>query len=98
MAYATKALVRVSHGVVGLATGAVKNAQISLYHYATDDAAATVETAGYFNGDRARLNVGDVIIASMVNAGTPVMKQYAVTAAPKTTGNVTVAIQTVTAG
>lgn len=82
---------------VGLASGAQKNALISLYSYATDDAAATVEAAGYFNSARGRLTVGTVIIASMANAGTPVLKAYVVTAVPAT-GNVTIALQTTTAG
>ena len=83
---------------VGLASGAQKNALVSLYSYATDDAAATVEAAGYFNSARTRLTVGTVIIASMANAGTPVLKAYVVTAAPQVTGNVTIALQTTTAG
>jgi hypothetical protein len=99
MAFAPKALVRMAHPApVGLATGLPKAAQISMFLYGTDDAAATVETAAYFNSARAQLNVGDIILATMAHAGTPVTKQYVVTAAPKTTGNVTIAIQTVTAG
>ena len=82
---------------VGLASGAQKNALISLFSYGTDDAAATVEAAGYFNAARARLTVGSIIIASMANAGTPVVKTYVVTAVPAT-GNVTIALATTTAG
>ena len=82
---------------VGLASGAQKNALISVFAYSTDDAAATVEAAGYFNSARLRLTVGSIILASMVNAGTPVLKAYVVTAVPAT-GNVTIALQTTTAG
>lgn len=82
---------------VGSAAGASQQQQVSLFLYGTDDAAATVEAAGYFNGARAILNKGDIIMASMVNSGTPVTKQYIATAVPAT-GNVTIAIQVVTAG
>lgn len=82
---------------VGLASGAQKNAQIGVFFYGTDDAAATVEAAGYFNSARARLTVGSIIIASMVNGNTPVLKSYVVTAVPAT-GNVTIALQATTAG
>jgi hypothetical protein len=98
MALSIKSLSRIAHQVsVGSAAGAVQSQQCGLHLYATDDAAATVEAAGYFNNARAFLRKGDVIIATMVNSGTPVMKQYVATAVPAT-GNITIAIQTVTAG
>jgi hypothetical protein len=98
MALSLKSLSRIAHQVsVGSAAGAAQAQQAGPLFYTTDDAAATVEAAGYFNGARAFLRKGDVIIASMVNSGTPVMKQYVATAVPAT-GNVTVALQTTTAG
>jgi hypothetical protein len=99
MAFSAKALVRQGTAApVGTAAGATRTEQVSHFIYATEDAAATVEVAGYFNNGRAIINKGDVIHASMVFATTPVTKQYVVTAAPKTTGNVTIALQTTTAG
>lgn len=82
---------------VGSTAGASQAQQAGLLIYATDDAAATVETAGYFNNARAFLRKGDILLATMVNSGTPVTKQYVFTAVPAT-GNVIIAIQTVTAG
>jgi hypothetical protein len=99
MALSLKSLVRQGTAApVGLATGLPRAAAVSLFTYATDDAAATVETAAYFNNARAILNVGDHIDASMVMAGTPVAKKYICTVVPKTTGNVVVVLQTTTAG
>lgn len=98
MTLSTKSLVRLStQAPVGSAAGAPQQQQVSVFVYATDVAAATVETAGYFNGARAQLRKGDIILASMVNGGTPVGKTYVVTAVPAT-GNVTIALQTATAG
>ena len=82
---------------VGSTAGAAQTQQAGLLLYASDDAAATVEVAGYFNGARPFLRKGDIILATMANSGTPVTKQYVVTAVPAT-GNVTVAIQVVTGG
>lgn len=78
-----------------LATG-ISNSR-SLYIYPTNDAAAAVETAGYFNGARGRLGKGDIVLAMMALGGTPVGKAYIVTAAPSS-GNITVALFTATAG
>lgn len=97
MSLTTKSLVRTRQVTVGSAAGAAQGKQISKWLYATDDAAATVETAGYFNNARAQLAVGDVIEASMANTGTPVTKTYVATAVPAS-GNVTVALQTTAAG
>lgn len=38
----------------------------SLWSYKTDDAAATVDTAGYFNEDGSPLKLGDVILRTTV--------------------------------
>lgn len=97
MSYCAKALHRVSQSMVGSTTGTAKSNLISDWRYGTDDAAATVETAGYFNAERAALKAGDTIRASMALGGTPVFKIYVVTAAPAT-GNVTIALQATTAG
>lgn len=98
MAFSPRSLVRQSVSApVGSTAGAAQQQQVSYFIYATDDPAATVETAGYFNNARAILSKGDIISASMVNSGTPVRKGYIVTAVP-TSGNVTVALTTTTAG
>lgn len=98
MAFAQKALAKTHNGFIGLATGLVKNGTVSKHFYCTDDAAAVVEAAGYFNLARAQLRVGDIIEASMVNAGTPVGKGYVVTAVPAAPSNITIALQSATAG
>lgn len=99
MSFSAKSLAR--NGVqvpVGSAAGAAGATVLSIFAYATDDAAATVETAGYFNNARALLTVGDIILAVMaVGGGTPVLKAYTATAVPAS-GNVTIARQTTTAG
>ena len=70
---------------------------ISTWHYATNDLASAVEAAGFFNDMRNSASVGDIIIASLDLDGTPVLKNYMFTAVPAS-GNVTVALQTTTAG
>lgn len=97
MSLSTKSLVRIAQVTVGSTAGAAQGKQASKWFYATDDAAATVETAGYFNNARAQLAVGDIIEATMVNGGTPVTKTYVATAVPAS-GNVTVVLQATTAG
>lgn len=83
---------------VGSTAGTPNLNQISSFVYATDDAAAVVEAAGYFNAARGLMTVGSIIQAVMaIGGGTPVHKNYVVTAVPNS-GNVTIAIQTVTAG
>jgi hypothetical protein len=42
----------------------------TLWHYTTPDAAATVDTAGYFNGASEMLRVGDLILANVDTGGT----------------------------
>lgn len=98
MALSQRSLVRRSHQTpIGLAAGTPSDRLAGGWDYATDDAAATVETAGYFNGARAFLRVGDVITSVMAAGGTPVLKQYVVTAVPAS-GNITTALQATTAG
>ncbi len=97
MSFCARALHRISQSMVGLASGIAKQAQVSGWRYATDDAAATVETAGYFNAARSILAVGDSIEAHMAMGGTPVLKFYVVTAVPAT-GNVTIALAATAAG
>jgi hypothetical protein len=98
MALSQRSLVRRSHQTpVGLAAGTPSDRLIGGWDYATDDAAATVEAAGYFNGARAFLRVGDIITAVMAAAGTPIGKNYVVLTVPAS-GNVTIGIFTATAG
>lgn len=91
MAYVETSLVRLAAIPVDSST------VICAYLYATADAAAVVETAGYFNSARTRLSKGDMIDAAMVVGGTPVSKRYVVTASPST-GNVTIAVQATAPG
>jgi hypothetical protein len=97
MTFYLGALQRIHQTLVGSTAGAAKTNMSSMWRYATDDAAVTVETAGYFNNARSLLTVGDQIFASMVLAGTPVVKTYNVLTVP-VSGNVTIAIQQATAG
>jgi hypothetical protein len=90
-------------GFIGDATSYGAASAKFLYSYATADAAATVEVAGYFDGALFGgvnpLNPGDVIMATMVLNGTPVLKNYVVlTNAVATGGHVTIGLQTATAG
>ena len=60
MAYQAKNL-----SVIGYANG------FTLWHYTTPDAAATVDTAGYFNAAADMLRVGDFIFANCATGGSP---------------------------
>ena len=60
MAYTSKTL-----SVLGYANG------FTLWHYATADAAATVDSSGYLNGAADLLRIGDFIFANTDTAGTP---------------------------
>jgi hypothetical protein len=64
--------------------------------YITDDVAAVVEAAGYFNAAATRLPVGSIIAAVMGMPATVKHKWYVVTVNTGTV--VTVALQTATAG
>ena len=43
----------------------------TLWHYTTTDPAATVDTAGYFNGAADMIRLGDMILANTDTDGTP---------------------------
>ena len=63
------------------AIGATQNSiTAGIWHYKSADAVATVETANYFNALAAELQIGDIIFASLVMGGSPVGRQYMVTA------------------
>ena len=99
MTFSPKSLARQAQIAVGNASGASNLNMISEFDYATDDAAATVETAGYFNGARALLTVGTIVTAIMaVGGGAPVCKTYVVLTVPAAPANVTIGLQTTTAG
>jgi hypothetical protein len=99
MAFSPQSLVRIANPApTGVAAGNLTDGrQISTFVYSTDDAAAVVEAANYFNSATARLTKGSIIMASMVAAGTNVLKNYVVTSATGA-ATVTVALQTTTAG
>ncbi len=61
---------------------------VALWHYATTDTVATVNTAGYFNSAANMLNVNDVIIAVTSTGGTPVISHVYVNANDGTTVDV----------
>jgi len=66
---------------------------ISKFFYGTDDVAAVVIAAGYFNDARAMLTPGDQIDASVAIGGTPERLMLQVDTVP-VTGNVTVSAET----
>jgi hypothetical protein len=66
MAFEPRSLTRISSSPYGVA---VNGNQVSKYFYATEDAAATVLAAGYFNANRANLHVNDLIECMCVAAG-----------------------------
>ncbi len=43
----------------------------TLWHYTTADAAADVDTQGYFNGASDMLRAGDMLMANVNTGGTP---------------------------
>lgn len=98
MAFAPKALVRKGavQIPVGTVAGLTNQRLVSQFGYATDDAAATVEGAGYFNAAAGELLRGSTIVVIAAFAGTPIRKEYVVTANTGTV--VTIALQTTTAG
>ena len=98
MAFSPKSCRRLdSQTPVGNAAGVATAAQINKYVYATQDAPAVVEAAGYFNAlrDSGSITIGSTIDASMSLGGTPVAKTYVATVVPAT-GNVVVVLQAVT--
>jgi len=86
----SKAMVRLASTPV--AAGRV----LTVWGYATADAKATVETAGYFNNAKADkdLQKGDQILAAMVIDGSTVAAHYVVTNL-NSGGNVTIALAAV---
>lgn len=96
MSHNTTSLVRHLQAPIGSTAGAAQSQLGNHFSYWTDDAAATVEAAGYFNASVVKLVKGATIDAVMACSGTPVRKSYVVTANTGTV--VTVALQTTTAG
>nr|WP_321482716.1 hypothetical protein [uncultured Cohaesibacter sp.] len=78
----------VSVGAIGTGSGSVK----SFCTYHTNDDAAAVETAGYFNALASDLQAGDIIMAGLDIDGAPALKNYIVSAV--TASAVTIAAQT----
>ena len=74
------------------ATGPGQTGIHSEWIFATNDAPAAVEAANYFNLAAPYVNKGDTIRASMSRSGTPVGKDYIVTAVDKAANTVTVAL------
>jgi hypothetical protein len=50
----------------------------TLWHYTTPDAAADVDTTGYFNAASDMLRAGDMILGNTATGGTPVHGIFAV--------------------
>jgi hypothetical protein len=78
-------------GAIGFGAGSMK----SKHFYVTNDDAATIQTANYFNPLAAQVSRGDVFEVSVNIATAPVSKSYVVTSA-QGAAVVTVALQTTT--
>jgi hypothetical protein len=92
MAFSPRSLILESSLPVGLVSGLpAANRSCNFYRYATDDAAATVIAAGYFNGAR-HLKVNDIIACVSVAGGAGDFLNLIVTASPAAPGNITVAV------
>ncbi len=68
----------------------------TLWHYATTDPGADVDTAGYFNSAADMVRVGDMMLANVDTDGTPASGIYLVNA--NTGGTVDVADMTAVGG
>lgn len=77
-----------------LTTGA--GGVLSTWHLVSNDAAAAVEASNYLDDAADALNVGDIIFAALDIDGSPVLKNYIVTAISGA-GAVTIAVQTAAA-
>lgn len=77
MAHETKNL---SVMPVGATSGSGADAVQHVAYLRTPDAAVVVEAANYLNASASRLPKGTIIFAAMVVNGTPVKKDYIVTA------------------
>lgn len=70
------------------------NANSNFFGYATADAVATVQAAGYFNSARHKLLVGDVIMVKAGLGGTPKLLFLHVATVPAAPTNITVTTET----
>lgn len=59
-----------------------------IWHYKSDDAAAVIDSAGYFNTYAKEINAGDVIFATTAASGTPVYGMFSVASNDGTTVDV----------
>lgn len=94
MAYDPKSMVAMGIGpFLSTAANTYTGYKQNVFYYATTDAKATVQAAGYFNSAAALLKVGDLINATFGVGGTIGFMSYIVTA--NTGSAVTVALQSV---
>lgn len=92
MAFNAKGFRTVTHiGTPDVNGGAGTNR--CLHAYITNDDTAAVITAGYFNSLAKRLMIGDIIMCSLDNDGTPMLRNYIVSNIAA--GVVTIAAQNV---
>lgn len=92
MAFNRNGLVEIMH--MGTITGEAGDRTI-LWSYVTNDDQAAFETAGYVTGMSHKIRKGDVLLASLDNDATPMLRNYIVTAVNKTTDQITFAAQNV---
>jgi hypothetical protein len=78
---------------VGFGSNVAAGRSLAIHHYVTTEAASVIETAAYFNAAYKQLAKGDIIFAVCVISGTPVLRQYVVTAS--SASGVTIAAQNV---
>lgn len=88
MTFTAAGMKRLTHiGAIGTGGASVR----SLWSYVTNDDAATLETANYFDEFLSEFRLGDQIIASIDLDGTPTIRVYVVTSV---TSHVTISRET----
>ncbi len=92
MAFNAKGFKTITHIGTPDPNGAA-GSNVCLHAYVTNDDTAGVITGGYFNSVAARLKKGDIIMMSLDNDGTAMLRNYVV--ASVAAGVVTVAAQNV---
>lgn len=92
MAYNAKGFKTITHIGTPDPNGAA-GSNVCLHAYVTNDDTAAVITAGYFNSIASRLKKGDIVMMSLNNGVSPMLRNYLVTNIAA--GVVTIAAQNV---
>ena len=90
MAYDARDIVQYAQGPVIAVAGNRGSIRTSMYHYTTPDTHANLLAADYFNPAARMLSRGDIITATVVNAGVMQLRNYMVSS---NDGTVVVVVQ-----